>query len=301
MRFHTARAATRRQRARALGAILALAVLAAGLPPAGASAAIHPASAARRSVDIVAVKDEVAQGTVTCPEGMRAISGGAAFHRPGVAPVAGFMAKLISSAPTRNGRGWHAAGSSFETDPLRLRVRVACLPDRLVGSYTVVTRDQRVSIGTQTTLSASCGTGKRLVAAGAYWNPRAGSPQPNGADNLLRSMPTAGGYGWQATGFSYGADLFRVILLCRPKKAVGAVSVRTREIGGSAYDRDGTVDCPSGRRALGGGVDWRKDGAAYSGSLTSSTVTADGAGWYAAASGGTSGVVLRVRVLCVPE
>ncbi|MEZ4597518.1 MAG: hypothetical protein R3C32_12275 [Chloroflexota bacterium] len=112
-------------------------------------------------------------------------------------------------------------------------------------------------------------------------------------------MPTAGGRGWQATGFAYGADLFRVILLCRPTRAVGTVSIRTREIGGSAYDRDGTVECPAGRRALGGGVDWRKDGAAYVGSLTSSTVTADGRGWYAAADGGAPGVVLRVRVLCV--
>lgn len=301
MRFHTTRADTRRPRARALGAVLALAVLAAGLLPAGASAAVHPGSATRLSLDLIAVKDEVTQGTVTCPRGMRAISGGAAFHRPGVAPVAGFLAKLISSAPTRNGRGWHAAGSSFETDPLRLRVRVVCLPDRHVGAYTVVTKDAWLGIGMQTTLTASCGTNKRLVAGGAYWNPGSGGSQPNGADNLLRSMPTARGQGWQATGFSYGADLFRVILLCQPTKAIGRVTVRTREIGGSAYDRGGTVGCPSGRRALGGGVDWRKDGVAHPGSLTSSTVTAGGTGWYASASGGGPGLVLRVRVLCVPK
>lgn len=282
-------------------ALAALAIIASGP---GAAAAIHPAKATVHTREIDLAEYKVGKGTVRCPSGKRVISGGVAFHRPDLGPVSGLSAKLISSSPTTDGRGWHAAGMSAEEDVvIQMRITVVCLPKRSVGTYTVRTKDLTADSTLHFSGSVGCGSGKRIVTAGAFWNPGTGAPAPTGADNLFSSGPSADGRRWAASGFAFASpdDVLRIVLLCRPTTSMRSVSIRTRDLT-SGYYRGGYVACPSGKRAIAGGVDWIEDGTSspHGGFLTSSSVRPSLTGWYAAGATGPD-TIMRLRVICVPR
>ncbi len=242
-------------------------------------------------------------GTVRCPVGKRAVSGGASFHRPGLEPAPGNDVRLISSGPTTDGRGWHAAGDTGETDPIVLRITVRCLPKARTGAYSVRTRDLPDGFGVRQRGSLSCGTGKRIVTGGAFWAREGRGPAPTGSNTLLRSAPTADGTRWTVEAFSYSDDdhVLRIALLCLAKAKVGRLTIRHRDFPATGHF-GGTVDCPSGKRAVAGGADWYQGGTrAASSSLGNSSVTRSGRGWFATGYQTADGVVLRATVLCVPR
>ncbi len=276
-----------------------LAIIASGP---GAAAAIHPAKATVHTREIDLAQYELGKGTVRCPAGKRVVSGGAAFHRPGLA-LAALSAKLISSSPTEDGKGWHAAGMSAEDLPIQMRITAVCRPKRSVGTYTVRTRDLTADGTLHFKGSLGCGRGKRIVTGGAFWNPRSGAPAPTGADNLFQSGPSADGLRWAASGFAFASpdDILRIVLLCRPTRTLGSVSIRTRDLT-TGYYRGGWVSCPSGKRAIAGGVEWLTDGKAapFDGFVTSSTVRSSRSGWYVAGATGPE-TIMRIRVVCIPK
>lgn len=280
-----------------LAAMLAIvAILVTGM---GAAAAIHPALATVHTKEVEVAMNGLAKGTVRCPAGKRVISGGVVFHRPDLPPAA-LAAKLISSSPTSDARGWHGAGASFEDLPILMRITAVCLPTRSIGSYTVRTKDLTADGALHFDGSLTCGRGKRIVTGGAFWNPTDGGAAPTGADNLFRSGPRDGSR-WVASGFAFGSpdDILRIVLLCRPAASLGSVSLRTRDLTGGS-DRDGSVSCPAGKRAIAGGVDWIEDGTPIpaGGSMTSSSVRSTRTGWYTAGDTGPD-TIMRLRVICI--
>jgi hypothetical protein len=283
-----------------VGALLAVAAV--GATGGVAAAAIHPGDATVHTVERNLPPDAFVQGRADCPQGKRAISGGAAFHRPGEEPDLITSAKLVSSGPTTNGRGWHAAGDSSDEDPLKLRITVVCLPAAAVGPYTVRTKDLVVDGSSKYKGSLSCGPGLGIVTGGAWWTRGAGAAATE-ADNLERSTPSPDEKRWLARGFTYLPEdaALRIVLLCRPTAAIGPVTIRHRDVGGSDFVRSGAVGCGPGMRAIAGGVDTYEGGVpSVTGSLTSSTVRPDKRGWFAVASALGDATVMRVTALCVP-
>lgn len=284
-----------------LSVALGLASLAVGAGATGAAAALAPSRATFHTREVQLDPDGFNHGTVRCPAGRVAISGGAALHRIGEEPSPDLAAKLVASGPTTSARGWHGAAASFEAQPIQLRLTVVCRPAAAVGPYTVRTKDLALASG-HAIGSLACGTGLRMVTGGALWNPGPDGPSPNGANNLLRSTPSPDGKRWLVRGFSYGPeDILRIVLLCRPASSVGPLTIRHRDIPFVEADRGGRVGCGRGRRALSGGVDWTVDGTRYpfGGSLTSTSIRPDGTGWYGAGGQAGEDVTMRLTVVCV--
>jgi hypothetical protein len=291
---------TGRRRIGALIASLGLASVALAAIPAATSAAIRPSQAERRSVDVLLVPGEAKAVTAACPRGTRVIGGGVEFHRPGLPADHRLRATLIGSAPTRDGRGWYVKGLTLDDDePVRMRVRVTCLPRHQIGAYRVVVRDELTGDDPLTALTADCGRGWRVVAGGARFS----QADPDAADTLTRSTPRSDGRRWDAAGYGYRATTeLRIVLLCRPAGALAGLAVRSTSTPVTDTTGAGRVRCPSGKRALSGGADWLWQGArSDQAGLIQSAPTPDGRGWYAAGISDYGGILLRVRVLCVPR
>jgi hypothetical protein len=66
-----------------------------------------------------------------CPSGKRVLTGGALFHELGRAPdpTMAYGARISSSSPTRDAKGWYADGHNFYGFPDdQLRIVVLCVP-----------------------------------------------------------------------------------------------------------------------------------------------------------------------------
>ncbi|MBX3029035.1 MAG: hypothetical protein KF809_02630 [Chloroflexi bacterium] len=283
---------------------IALALMALAALPGVGAAAIRPGAATLHTRDVTIAPNGVRAATITCPSGTRAIGGGAAFRRATGGFVSDPFAKLVSSAPRTDGRSWHAAGMSFEDQPILLRVSVLCQRASQVGSYTVRTKDLRVGDVTGGTVrgSVGCPAGQRVIMGGVLWNPGTGGA--NGADNLLVSTITPNGKGWRATGFAFGSPdhVMRIVALCRPTSSVSSATIRRGLFPmQTTGDRGGRVGCPDGRRALTGGAEWVRDGdpVRRTGSLSGTSITRDARAWFASGDLLDEEIDLAVTVLCV--
>ncbi len=314
MKTATGQQPLKRRRSALAPAAFSLALLAGLAPTSVAFAAIHPGDATIRYREVTLHVSEQGARTVSCPSGMRVVSGGTYLHRSGhdteAAPQSSTV--LLSSAPTTDGKGWRGAariaGLPTGIDSLQMRVTAVCLPVSQVGSYTLVTRDLTVDLG-RARGSVGCGSGMRVVTGGARWRHLDETGHDTGevgSDNLMLSSPTTDGKRWRANGFTYSAEhaRLRIILLCRPTAALGAFVVRQRDLTPSGPETiDGTVTCPAGYRALAGGVDWYHGNVPsnLAGNLASSSVTGNDTGWYGAGYVSGTGDSLHLTVLCRPK
>jgi len=298
-----------RGRLAAIPAALGLASVILAALPVATSAAIHPDRAVRRTAEVRVEPSSVARVTVRCPRGMVVIGGGTSFRGPGTEPGSGIITFMTESSPTVNGRGWRGAGIAAREALLPsgqavwLQVQALCRPASAVGRYAVVTRERRSADEGIVLLDADCGRGRRIVTGGAHWIRSGLSDGPSGWNFLAASTPLSNARAWHATGYTAGGtvDTLRVVLLCRPARALADLRVRTRDIGAGEKDRAGRVTCPSGTRAVAGGLQWfQGSDPVLGGVLASARVTGDRRAWSVQAWADDASSTARVRVLCLP-
>jgi hypothetical protein len=296
---------------------LAMAVLAASallLDAGAAAAAINPGGYTIRTkvITVPGNTPGTGGGKVTCPQGMRVVTGGAYWHRPGEGSTDALGAYLGASAPTANGRAWMASGIHWEGGDLNLEIVAYCLPASSVGTYAARTSDVTVDGKQAGVAEAACASGNRLVTGGYYWH-RAGQPWDKNLEVYARSaFPRPAGTSWYTSAWNDGAEalVLTSVALCRPSASVGTYSVRKVDVSlpdeaPPANQGSGTPACASGRRAVPGGAYWHRDGYGVDpdlvGWLKGSAPLNGGRRWYASGQNDDNEVIeMRVLLLCLP-
>jgi hypothetical protein len=114
---------------------------------------------------------EWGDGTLKCAPGLRVFSGGAFLYVTGTANVpqntqTGFV---VSSAPTRNGKGWYASAVDQAGPDYTLLIVVRCLPRRELRQAKTVIGSTRVGGSLPPNeVKVTCPAGHRLISGGGY-------------------------------------------------------------------------------------------------------------------------------------
>ncbi len=128
------------------------------------------------------------------------------------------------------------------------------------SGYATVTKDVSVPPNDEAgAATAKCPTGYVVVSGGAYWHaPNSSTPAGWHGAYLESSAPTKSATGWYASGRNFNHTntwVLRVTAQCLPQSAVGAYTVKTREVivdGQRSWQRDGLVQA----RPIGRGRRW---------------------------------------------
>jgi hypothetical protein len=116
---------------------------------------------------------------VRCPEGFRAITGGAHFSDAGGSlDPSSAPSKFVSSAPTANARGWFARAVTFGSADLK--VTVHCLADGDLAGYKPMTATTKIGGEESIVETASCPASHPVVGpAGTLLQTPSGKPAGN--------------------------------------------------------------------------------------------------------------------------
>jgi hypothetical protein len=145
-------------------------------------------------------------GYVSCPSGMRTLSGGGFLHVPGAAPDPGNAHHTLSSSTaTFDGLGWYADGrwAGIGQPAQTLTVVVRCLPAAALSASTLVTQDLTVPGGNGASSTyLHCPAGTRVYTGGAFWHKAGSAPDPAlaRADWASGNTATFDALGWYARG-----------------------------------------------------------------------------------------------------
>ncbi|UJA19077.1 hypothetical protein HJD18_01885 [Thermoleophilia bacterium SCSIO 60948] len=155
--------------------------------------------------------------TEPCPNGGRAITGGAYFAVPGFGPEPTDSAALSGSSITAANDGWYGAGLHYAGAPRDLVITARCLPvtkrrggkvgaDDLARFKPVEQVFGPLSNGSRIGgYTEPCPARSRAITGGSYWGAPGVGPQPGDNAYLSGSSITAAddgwyGSGWQVTG-----------------------------------------------------------------------------------------------------
>ena len=249
----------------------------------------------------------------------RLVAGGGFWHAPGEgpAPINADEHAEGSSTVTSDGKGWYAdekgAGPRAGDDGEVFTMVALCLPKAQVGTYTVRTVTYDVSAGAAAGNYVSCPASQRIVTGGAYWHAAGEAPDPNNDPGYISSStPTTDGKGWYADGLAFTNGQLTITAFCLPLRRIGAYTLKTAtldavEQGESQnYYVGNYLSCPKNKRIVAGGAFWHLPGKgpdlnnAREHSLSSSTPTTDGKGWYADGDTATEGEELTLVAQCLP-
>ena len=151
-------------------------------------------------------------GWVDCPGAMRAVTGGAYWHRPGQGPNPALEAYLGSSG-TGDLLTWYASGTTSLLN-VSLRVTALCLPKAKVGSPALVYQDLGTDGGNVGAYLA-CPPGRRLVAGGVISHPVSQGADPTRGFVVQDSTPTTDALGWWGSGRSLTSGMqLRLVAWC---------------------------------------------------------------------------------------
>jgi hypothetical protein len=292
---------------RRLATVVAVVAMTLMALPLQAAAGIDPGGYVIRTMDVVLPDDTpgLDGARLPCGTGLRIVTGGAFLHVPGGGPDPMLNAYLSSSAPTRDAKGWFAAGINWGPGEVLLRIVAYCLPKAAIGSYTIVTSEGTPAHGAYADRDRRCPAGQRVVTGGGLWH-RSGVRSSTDVEGYLRSSaPDGDARGWYSVGYNDDTDpSFTVIALCRAAGKIGAYSMRRLDVPVGTDEADGDrVDCPAGSRAIPGGAFWHRAGEARDPGLATwlraSAPQAGGKRWYAGGVNNDAATVrLRIVVLC---
>jgi hypothetical protein len=244
---------------------MALAAMLAALVAAPASASITTGSAKVRTKDIAVGAFQPGGGRVDCPSGYKATAGGGTWTATGQSGVALVLGRWLSvSLPVNKGASWYVAGYNGDGADAVLHLRVMCLPSSVVGTLTFKEAWSVWNGVDAASATVSCGPGKVLVTGGAAWQVQGNKPGTGLAQHhwLASSSPRINGKAWFAAGSGNvpgAGEQLHVVAYCRSSSAVGAYTIRFKEISpvGTniafvSFFSDGAKICPSGRVVTGG-------------------------------------------------
>jgi hypothetical protein len=229
-----------------------------------AAARIHPGNATLVLRSVAGTAGLAVGRTATCPTGDRAITGGAYWHRPGQNGDPTLPVQLSASSPTQDGTGWYAAGLSNASETLVLTVLAQCLPSNSFAAYVVLSHDLPVDPSRPGNANLRCPDGDRVVMGGGAWHLPGKANDPALDVQLTGTSPDIAGLYWSAMGMSFETRTvkFRVLAFCLPSTAFGAgwTTLGDTHQASEPAVYDQYIQCPSGLRALGGGIVWSYPG-----------------------------------------
>lgn len=229
----------------ALGALLVLVVGEMTAPTAQADAVVFPLS----GYEVVSATVPVAAGAtgatgVDCPEGKRPVGGGVNTGNDDM--------RLIESFPLGGAgdvTGWLGAVFNGGTDSV-FDVYAVCARVSPEADYEAVgVTNVPVAVGTTGSAAMRCPAGKRPLGGGVY----------TGDDDMrvVESFPTSSrrwaGAVFNGSGFESVMDVYVICARVSPGEGYEVVGVGNVPVAVGAT-ASAAVDCPAGKRPLGGGV-----------------------------------------------
>lgn len=274
---------------------LGLAVLGAGVMFASqvgsVAAVVHPSSYIQKAATVTVASGASGTATATCPSGDLVVTGGAYWHPTNSSTSSPTInTSVSSSSPQTNLSGWYATGVNQSTQSMQMTVTADCLPKSALGKYTVLKREVLVDPNRPGNADLACKSGQLVIAGGGVWHKPGSNPKPGLAAHLTTSDPDLNATGWSVAGTNTGSTVLdlRVVAVCVPSSMLfGAYTGRAVN---SAVSYGGVSEryqaCPSNTLAVAGGVEWTRGGTTpdtdVQNAIESSSVTGDGAEWYAA-------------------
>ena len=283
---------------------------------AGAAAAIDPGDYRTKQRDIILPAETPTTAKVRCPKRHRVVPGGAFVHPAGSrSPDAdtALNAAVPSSAPAKGARGWSVGALKGAGDAQRLHLVAVCAPRGRLRGATRVREQFEIPNGEAGGGTAECPGRERIVTGGVVWHQSGSSTALSAMVRTSSSTPAQGLRGWYGDGHNFTAGVLRldVIAICLPKRRIGDVTRRSKDVPYPAYSEafGRTVPCPAGTRVLTGGASWHSAGEppvpedAFGTQLSSSAPIAHARKWYADGVNfiGAADARLRITALCVPN
>ncbi|MGH2924558.1 MAG: hypothetical protein ACRDK1_01150 [Solirubrobacterales bacterium] len=128
-------------------------------------------------------------GTVACPSGTRALSGGAVWHPRGAPPDPSLSSHgmLASSAVTSDDRGWYADGTdNYIGDDEIFTISVRCLKVSKLAETKLRARPiSAVEHDEIAGAAVKCRHGSRALTGGGLWHPPGGGPDKAGNTGIF--------------------------------------------------------------------------------------------------------------------
>ena len=232
--------------------------------------------------------------TAKCPSGDKAVAGGVYWHGPNQdTSDPNVDSYVTASSPIKNRTAWYGAGRNPAPTTRALTVNVQCLPNKVIGSVTTVTKTVKVKPGGFLSAAAECpSTALRHLAApanyaitgGVYWE-LPGTTAPVNGGYLSTLKPDSNFSGWVVAGVNDTSKTLsaRITAACIPSggdlvSSSGGGFVTATGDAPQVYE-----DCPSGTRAFAGGASWDTSGGGQiktTDHLESTSVSGNGKFWY---------------------
>jgi hypothetical protein len=301
----------RRREVPLLVAAIALAV------PVGAAAAVDPDDYQAVTADVTVGASSYVGGYIACPADTGAVTGGASWHQPGqpAEPSAAGSAWLAGTTATIDGLGWYTAGKTSSIAPADVMYATValCAPDQQVDGAEVKTKDLTIDGPDDPKKGGKvrCDKSDRILNGGAFWHEESQPPNHNQTFGLYvsSSAPLKDQRGWYAAGSnaSGSSAVLTIVAACLPKRQLHEASLTRQNVPvmGTGGDR---LSCPAGTRILTGGALWHEPGEkpdpdlAGSGTLSSSSPTANARRWYASGLHEFGPALpLEIVIFCVPK
>lgn len=243
-----------------------------------------------------------ASGTVMCPAGEQAVTGGA---------ITGFSdrAQLTSSVPTKGNDGWHASAGFNGVPGSSLTVVVDCAPEAQLATVKTSSVAVAVPNAGPTEGRVLCRGSDVPFGGGVYFTDPAGTFKPD-ADVRILAMKNeeAGARSWKVVTMNGAVSdtlLMRVRGRCIAPEQLGpiipgatvTIDFASGDPSSAASAVASCLQQPAGY-AYFGDFEWVNTGSQF---FRTQSSLPDPHGWQVTGGGGPAGSSLELRARCIPD